>query len=71
MLKTENLLKNRCRYYSHNERYYERHSPAFSACKRKPIRLNRRAAAPAASATVKIQKITKRAFNGRALQRLK
>ena len=79
MLKTENLLKNRCRYYSQNERHYERHSPAFSVAerpvcvpyKRKPIRLNRRAAAPAASATVNIQKITKRVFDGRALHGLK
>ena len=71
MLKTKNLLKNRCRYYSHNKRHYEHHSPAFSACKRKPIRLNRRAAAPAASATVNIQKITKRAFDGRTLHGLK
>ena len=38
MLKTENLLKNRCRYYSHNERHYERHSPAFSAAER-PVRV--------------------------------
>ena len=37
----------------------------------KPDRLNRRAAAPAASATVNIQKITKRAFDGRTLHSLK
>ena len=57
----------------------ERHSPMFFAAerpvcvpyKRKPIRLNRRAAAPAASATVNIQKITKRAFDGRVLHGLK
>ena len=54
-------------------------SPVLSAAerpvcvpyKRKPIRLNRRAAAPAASATVNIQKITKRAFDGRTLHGLK
>ena len=38
--------------------------------KRKPHRLNCRAAAPAASATINKQKITKRAFDGRALHRL-
>ncbi len=38
MLKTENLLKNRCRYYSHNERHYERHSPAFSAAEQQEKR---------------------------------
>ena len=79
MLKTENLLKNRCRYYSHNERHYERHSPIFFSAerpvcvpyKRKTIRLNRRAAAPAASATVDVKKIAKRAFDGRTLYGLK
>ena len=56
-----------------------RHSPAFSAAERpvcvpykwKPIRLNRRAAAPAASATVNVQEITKRAFDGHTLHGLK
>ena len=57
----------------------ERHLHSFSTAerpvcvpyKRKPIRLNRRAAAPAASATVNVQKITKRAFDGHALHGLK
>ena len=45
--------------------------PVCVPYKRKPIRLNRRAAAPAASATVNIQKITKRAFDGRTMHGLK
>ena len=57
----------------------EQHMPAFSSAerpvcvpyKRKPIRLNCRVAAPAASATVDVQKITKRAFDGRTLYGLK
>ena len=57
----------------------ERHVLTFSTAerpvcvpyKRKPHRLNRRAAAPAASATVNIQKITKRAFDRHTLQGLK
>ena len=60
-------------------RLSERHSPMFFSAerpvcvpyKRKPIRLNCRAAAPAASATVDVKKITKRAFDGRALHGLK
>ena len=43
----------------------------FPTYKRKPIRLNRRVGAPAPTATVNIQKITKRAFDGRALHGLK
>ena len=62
-----------------NGRPTERHPPAFSTAerpvcvpyKRKPIRLNRRAAAPAASATINIQKNTMRAFDGRTLHILK
>ena len=57
----------------------EKHKPTFPTAerpvcvpyKRKPIRQNCRVAAPAASATVNIQKITKRAFDGRALHGLK
>ena len=59
----------------------ERHSPTFFTAERPvcvpykrkgttPNRQNRRAAAPAASATVNIQKITKRAFDGRTQHRL-
>ena len=62
-----------------NGRPTERHPPAFSTAerpvcvpyKRKPHRLNRRAAAPAASATVNIQKITKRTFDRHLLHWLK
>ena len=45
--------------------------PVCVPYKRKPIRLNRRAAAPAASATVNKKMITICAFDGRAQQRLK
>ncbi len=45
--------------------------PVCVPYKRKSIRLNRRVAAPAASATVNIQKITKRAFDGRTQHGLK
>ena len=60
----------------------ERHPPAFSTAERPvcvpykrkgttPNRQNRRAAAPAASATVDVKKITKRAFDGHLLHWLK
>ena len=56
------------------ERYLQTFStaerPVCVPYKRKPIRLNRRAAAPAASATVNIQKIAKRAFDGRTMHGL-
>ena len=56
----------------------ERHVLTFSTAerpvcvpyKRNPVRLNRRVAAPAASATLNVQKITKRAFDGRTMHRL-
>ena len=59
-----------------------RHSPAFSAAERPvcvpykrkgttPDRLNCRAAAPAASATVNVKTVTRRAFDGRALHGVK
>ena len=56
----------------------ERHIHTFSTAerpvcvpyKRKRHRLNRRVAAPAASATVNKQKITKRAFDGRTMHGL-
>ena len=57
----------------------ERHMLTFSTAerpvcvpyKRKHHRLKRRVAAPAASATLNVQKITKRAFDGHTLQGLK
>ena len=39
--------------------------------KRKPVRLNRRVAAPAASATVNVKTVTRRAFDGRTMHGLK
>ena len=51
--------------------FFTAERPVCVPYKRKPIRLNRRAAAPAASATVNVQKITKRAFDGRTLHGLK
>ena len=62
-----------------NCRPTERHMQTFSTAerpvcvpyKRKPHRLNRRAAAPAASATVDVKKIAKREFDGRTLHSLK
>ena len=53
------------------KRYAVRDDEVCVPYKRKPVRLNRRAAAPAASATVNIQKITKRAFDGRTMHGLK
>ena len=57
----------------------ERYSPMFSAAerpvcvpyKRKPVRITCRVGAPAPTATVNKQRITKRAFDGRALHGLK
>ena len=45
--------------------------PVCVPYKRKPIRLNRRAAAPAASATLNEKMIAIRAFDGRTLHGLK
>ena len=51
--------------------FFTAERPVCVPYKRKPIRLNCRVAAPAASATVDVQKITKRAFDGRTLYGLK
>ena len=53
------------------KRYAVRDDEVCVPYKRKPVRLNRRVAAPAASATVNAKTVTIRAFDGRALHGLK
>ena len=55
----------------HPPMFFSAERPVCVPYKRKSIRLNRRAAAPAASATENKQKITKRAFDGRTPHGLK
>ena len=52
------------------KRYAVRDDEVCVPYKRKPVRLNRRAAAPAASATVNAKTVTIRAFDGRTQHRL-